>query len=230
MTWYPVEANTRGFVAQHPEEVHDIADESFFSIFVLNHLQARHWVKVDYSIMLHRIHAPMILQCQDDGCSLSIKDGAVIQESFRQLAASCLTILEMAIDDCCCPHSFIKLQWRLHHVVLQHHDRHRIWTEPLLFWYRVVSFITCCYNVAWEHGSGPTVCHPRRIDDLEGRQTVCPVVLKVDIQGPVVFLRFQRVWESRQQLTLTERGAHWQSCFRTQARKLCFRVAGMTCL
>ena len=43
----------------------------------------------------------------DGGCSLSSKDGAVVWQSFGQLEAGCLTILEMAIDDCCRPHSFI---------------------------------------------------------------------------------------------------------------------------
>ena len=42
-----------------------------------------------------------------DGCSLSCKDGAVVWQSSEQLAAGCLTILEMSVDDCRCPHSLI---------------------------------------------------------------------------------------------------------------------------
>ena len=52
-------------------------------------------------------HVLVIVQRQTDGCSLSRKDGAVVWQSFGQLAAGCLTILEMAVDDCCCPHSLI---------------------------------------------------------------------------------------------------------------------------
>ena len=40
-----------------------------------------------------------------DGCSLSCKDGAIVWQSFGKLAAGCLTILEMAVDDHRCPHS-----------------------------------------------------------------------------------------------------------------------------
>ena len=35
--------------------------------------------------MPYRIHVPIIVQCQGNGCSLSSKGGAVIQESFGQL-------------------------------------------------------------------------------------------------------------------------------------------------
>ena len=81
-----------------------------FSIFVLNRLEARHWVRAEYNIVLYRIHVPIIVQCKGDGRSLSSKDGAVIWESFGQLATSRLTILKMAIDDRCCPHSLINLR------------------------------------------------------------------------------------------------------------------------
>ena len=79
----------------------------------------------------------MIVQCQGDGSSLSSKDGAVIWESFWQLAASHLTILETAVNNCCCP--TLSLIWqirqcRLHHVVLEHRNTHWIWPEPLLLW------------------------------------------------------------------------------------------------
>ena len=110
MAWHPAEADTIALVAQFPEEVHDMADERAFSIFAVKRLQARHWVRVNYSIVLYRIHVPMIVQCQGDGRSLSSKNGAVTWESFGQLAASRLTILEMAINDCCCPHSLINLR------------------------------------------------------------------------------------------------------------------------
>ena len=50
-------------------------------------------------------HVLVVVKCQNDGCSLSSKDGAVAWHSFGQLAAGFLAILEMAVDDCCCPHS-----------------------------------------------------------------------------------------------------------------------------
>ena len=57
--------------------------------------------------MMDWAHVLVILQCQTDGCSLSGKDGSVVLHSFGQLAAGCLTILEMAVDDRCCIHSLI---------------------------------------------------------------------------------------------------------------------------
>ena len=109
MAWYSAEADTSAFVAQCPEEIHDPANERVVSIFAFNYLQARHRVRVDYDIMLYRIHMPIIIQCQCDGCCLSSEDGTVIWESFGQLAAS-LTILEMAVDDRGCPHSLVNLR------------------------------------------------------------------------------------------------------------------------
>ena len=43
---------------------------------------ARHWVRVEYNIVLYRVHVPIIVKCQGNGCSLSSKDGAVIRESL----------------------------------------------------------------------------------------------------------------------------------------------------
>ena len=63
MAWHPAKVDTSAFVAQCPEEVHDMADERVFSIFALNRLQARHWVRVDNNIVLYRIHVPIIVQC-----------------------------------------------------------------------------------------------------------------------------------------------------------------------
>ena len=57
--------------------------------------------------MMDWAHVLVIVQCQTDGCSLSCKDGAVVWQSFGQVAAGCLTILEMAVDDRRCPHSLI---------------------------------------------------------------------------------------------------------------------------
>ena len=110
MAWYPAEADTSALVAQCPDEIHDLANERVVRIFAFNCLQARHWVRVDYNIVLYRIHVPIIVQCQCDCCCLSSKDGTVILESFGQLAASRLTILEMAVDDRCCPHSLVNLR------------------------------------------------------------------------------------------------------------------------
>ena len=52
-------------------------------------------------------HVLVIARCQTDGCSLSCKYGAVVWQSFGQLAAGRLTIMEMAVDDRCCPHSLV---------------------------------------------------------------------------------------------------------------------------
>ena len=49
--------------------------------------------------MMDWAHVLVIVHCQTDGCSLSCKDGAVVWQSFGQLAAGCLKILEMAVDD-----------------------------------------------------------------------------------------------------------------------------------
>ena len=45
MAWHPTELDTGAFVAQCPEEIYDMANERVVSIFALNWLQARHWVK-----------------------------------------------------------------------------------------------------------------------------------------------------------------------------------------
>ena len=74
-----------------------------FSIFAHNCQQARHWVRVNYNIMLHRIYMTIIVKCQSDGCSLNNKDGL----SFGQLVARHLTILAWTC------------QYRLHRVVLR---------------------------------------------------------------------------------------------------------------
>ena len=66
-----------------------------------------HWVRVDYRIMMDWVHVLVLVQCQTYGCSLSCKDGAVVWQSFGQLAAGCLTILELAVDDRCCPHFLV---------------------------------------------------------------------------------------------------------------------------
>ena len=105
MAWHPAEADTSGFVAQCPEEIHDLANERVVNIFAFNRLQARHWVRVDYDIVLYRIHVPIIIQCQCDCCCLSSKDGTVIWESFGQLAANRLTIQEMAVCALLCVQS-----------------------------------------------------------------------------------------------------------------------------
>ena len=110
MAWHPTEADMAAIVAQCPEVIHDLANERVVSIFALNCLQARHWVRADYNIVLYRIHVPIIVQCQCDSCCLSSEDGTVIWESFRQLAASRLTTLEMEVDDNCRPHSLVNLR------------------------------------------------------------------------------------------------------------------------
>ena len=84
-----------------------MANKRVLGVFTLNCLQTGHWVRVDYHIVMDWAHVLVIVQCQTDGCSLSCKDGAVTWQSFGHLAARCLTILEMAVDDCRCPHSLV---------------------------------------------------------------------------------------------------------------------------
>ena len=74
MVCHPAEADMGNFVAQGPEEIHNLANKRVFSIFAHNCLQARHWVRVDCAIMLYRIHVPIIVQYQCDGCCLSSKE------------------------------------------------------------------------------------------------------------------------------------------------------------
>ena len=107
VAWYPAETNLCARVTQWPEQVHDMANKRFLSVFTLNCLQTGHWVTVDYHIVMDWAHVLVIVQCQTDCCSLSCKDGAVVWQSFGQLAAGCLTILEMAVDDRGCPHSLV---------------------------------------------------------------------------------------------------------------------------
>ena len=75
--------------------------------FTLNCPQTGHWVRVDYYIVMNWTHVQAIIQCQSDGCSLSCKDCAVVWQAFGQLAAGCLTILEVAVDVRRFPHSLI---------------------------------------------------------------------------------------------------------------------------
>ena len=89
MARYPAEANMCAFVAQWPEEVHDMANKRVLSVFALYRLQAGHWVRVDHHIVVNWAHVLVIVQCQGDGCSLSSKDGAVVWKSFGQVAAGC---------------------------------------------------------------------------------------------------------------------------------------------
>ena len=110
MAWHSAEADTNTFVTQCPEEIHDLANERVVSILAFNRLQARHWVRIDYDIMLYRIHVLIIVKCQCDCCCLSSKDATVIWEVCGQRSAIRLTILEMAVDDCCCPHSLVNLR------------------------------------------------------------------------------------------------------------------------
>ena len=146
MAWHPAEADTSAFVAQCPEEIHDLANERVVGIFSHNCLQARHFVSVDYNIVLYRIHMPIVGQCQGDGCCLSSKYGTVIWESFGQLAASRLTILEMAVDDPCCPHSLVNLRSVSVDFIMRSLGIAIlwIWPEPVLLWPYI------CSPVQWD--------------------------------------------------------------------------------
>ena len=107
MAWYPAETNMCAFVIQQPKEVHDMAKERILSVFTLNRLEAGHWVRVNYYIVVDWADVFVIVQCQSVCCSLSSKYGTVVWQSFGQVAAGCLTILEMAVDNCRCPHSLV---------------------------------------------------------------------------------------------------------------------------
>ena len=71
-------------------------------------------------------HVLVIVQCRTDGCSLSCKDGALVWQSFGQVVAGYLTILEMAVDDRRSPHSLINfgaidvdfITWSLRFMIL----------------------------------------------------------------------------------------------------------------
>ena len=134
MAWYPAETNMCAVVTQQPEEVHDMTNERVLSVFTLNHLQAGHWVRVDYYIVVNLAHMPVIVQCQSDGCSLSSKYVAVVWQSFGQVVAGCLTILEMAVDDCCCPYFSFNLETKVLTSLCDH---------------RVSQY---CLNLAWASG------------------------------------------------------------------------------
>ena len=69
-------------------EIQDLRTYNFFDwISNTDCLQTGHWVRVDHHIMMDWVHVLVIVQCQTDGCSLSCKDGAVVWQSFGQLAA-----------------------------------------------------------------------------------------------------------------------------------------------
>ena len=93
------ETNMCAPVTQWLEQVHNKADKRALGVFTFNCLQTGHWVKVDYNIVMNWTHVSVIVQRQNDGSSLSYKDGAVVWQSFGQLVAGCLIILEMAVDD-----------------------------------------------------------------------------------------------------------------------------------
>ena len=100
-----------------------MANTRILRVFSLNRQQAGHWISLDYYILMNWTHVPVVVQHQTDGCSISSKDGAVVWQSFRQLATGCRTILEMAVDDCRCPLSlsFIgRSPWRgfAHHAFM----------------------------------------------------------------------------------------------------------------
>ena len=105
----------------------------FFSVVVLNCLQARHWVGVNYNIVLY--HVSIISQWLRDDSILSSKYGAVIKEPFGQLVASHLALV---IDERYCTHPFICEylipQCRLHYAVLRHCDIYYNRPKLLLLW------------------------------------------------------------------------------------------------
>ena len=53
MAWYSAETNMCAFVTQQPEEVHAMANKRVLSVLTLNRLQAGHWVRVDYYIVVN---------------------------------------------------------------------------------------------------------------------------------------------------------------------------------
>ena len=52
-------------------------------------------------------HMQVIVHCQNDGSGPRSKDGAVVWQIFGQVAAGCLNILQMVVNDGYCPHSLV---------------------------------------------------------------------------------------------------------------------------
>ena len=77
-----------------PEQVHDMTTKRVLGVFTLNCPQTGHWVTVDYYIVMNWTHVSVIVQYQNDGCSLSCTDDDVVWQSFEHLSAGCLTILK----------------------------------------------------------------------------------------------------------------------------------------
>ena len=48
-----------------------MANKMVLCVFGLYQRQAGHWVRVDYYIAMTLAHVPVIVQCQDNGCSFS---------------------------------------------------------------------------------------------------------------------------------------------------------------
>ena len=84
-----------------------MANRRVLSVFTLNCLQTGHWVRVDNNAVMDWAYVLVMVQRQTDGCGLSCEDDAAVWQFFGQLAAGCLTILEMAVDDRWCPHSLV---------------------------------------------------------------------------------------------------------------------------
>ena len=128
--WPGSQQDISAFVAQCPEEVHDMATE-MVSPFSLS-LACNQHMESEYTTVLYRVRVPIILQCQGDGSTLSSNDTAVIWQSYGQLVASRLAILKTAILELSLSVAFIK------QVVHEHHDTP--WVGPGLLWSYIHSF------------------------------------------------------------------------------------------
>ena len=59
-----------------------MTNKRVLGVFTLICLQTRHWVRVDYYIVMNWTHVSVIVQGQSDGCSVSSKDGAIVWQSL----------------------------------------------------------------------------------------------------------------------------------------------------
>ena len=134
-----------------------MANQMVLGVFTFNCLQTGYWARVDHYIVMDWAHVLIIIQCQGDGYSLSCKDGAVVWQSFGQLAAGCLTILKMAVDDRRCPHYLVHfgaisvdfIMRSLHFAIL---------TELSLgFWRLYICLLLQWGRVSWDRNHAPLV-------------------------------------------------------------------------
>ena len=134
---------------------------SVLGVLTFNWLREGHWVRVDYYIVINWTHVSVIIQCQNDDCSLSCKDGAVFWQYFGQLVAGCLTFLEMAFDDHCSPHFLVHFgaitvnefsdsnAWIALTDVPSNEFHWPLYTDWRLGWYRTLTMPVSIHSCEW---------------------------------------------------------------------------------